>query len=114
MTDTLPPDWAFKSAMERTGWKPMPIACAEKHFPEAYYVLIAFARHIAAHEPEPVDPLLIEARELCIERYGLREDVADACRAGTFCEEETDTLLAGIKRGMELMGKNDELEKSDE
>ncbi len=53
--------------------------------------ITAFAAYIAAHEEPPVDPLLIEAREI-LRHYGYE-------RTGT---AEEGLALAGIRRGIEL------------
>ena len=65
-----------------------------------------FARYIAEHEEPPVDPLLIEAREICAaqsEEEGGNVSWAREVRCGELddCDEVICTLR-GLKRGIEL------------
>lgn len=76
----------------------------------------AFARYIVEHEEAPVDPLLIEAREMFAERHTVGG--IDLFRGSTFCKygaandsirsggyDNHGTMLllvAALKRGMEL------------
>jgi len=68
-----------------------------------------FAAYIAAHEEAPVDPLLIEAREICAqywERCGnpVARDIARDYRNGIHDEgdERLTPVLVALKRGIEL------------
>ena len=72
----------------------------------------AFARYIAEHEEPPVDPLLLEARELCARQaegdlggnYGLYD--AQGHREGKWDDTfQIDLVKAALKRGMELARK---------
>ena len=68
MADELPPDWAIARAIELVAAAnavegPMPTVEAVKSGKYAGYTI--FAAYIAQHEQEPVDPLLLVAREIC-------------------------------------------------
>lgn len=68
--------------------------------------MLAFARYIAAHEEAPVDPLLIEARDIASiiggER-GYHPQWAEEVTRGVYdCHEYVVGALAGLKRGIEL------------
>lgn len=103
MTDEIP-QWALERAAE----------LANKEMGEDYlsptsiagtYVGTALARYIAQHEEPPVDPLLIEAREIVArheDSLGFDED-AKSTRAGDVdsCESVQFTLT-GLRRGIEL------------
>lgn len=66
--------------------------------------VLAFARYIASKEEPPIDPLLIEAREL-VSVTEPNVNIAINIRRGMFDDGHRITLaLAGIKRGMELAG----------
>lgn len=76
----------------------------------------AFALYIAEHEDEPVDPLLIEAREVCAKAYESlthSSHIPAAYRAGEYDSElnnanlDLPIALAGIKRGIELAKAGD-------
>lgn len=107
MTDEIP-QWALKLAVKKCG-----LAWVEEHAPDLAKMGVGkwetpiecFARYIAQHEEPPVDPLLIEARELAAKHY---EQVgsyilADATRSG-----ERDSLglikviAEALRRGIEL------------
>jgi len=68
----------------------------------------AFALYISQHEEPPVDPLLIEAREIAIsESYGGRARWAEAWREKIMRgdddrEDRVKVALAALKRGIEL------------
>lgn len=70
--------------------------------------LILEARAMVAELPPPVDPDLIEAREMAAVRYSQRGEtqlalVARPYRSGLNDEHwDVQTALAGIKRGREL------------
>lgn len=84
------PQWALDRVYELTGfgssWK-------------------AFARYIAQHEQPPVDPLLLEAREIAAEVYERQSlpEFAGRLRDG-FNDDDEATLsaLAGLRRGIEI------------
>ncbi len=74
----------------------------EDHFPP---FARALARYIAAHEEAPVDPLLIEAREIAAQAYSNRRDhdFAGWIRRGDKDSiYEVQVALAALRRGMEL------------
>jgi len=100
-----PPDWAIERAEE--------LHILERAKADARNTIEihvhAFARYIAAHEEAPVDPLLIEAREICAqywERGGnpVARDIARDYRNGIHDEddERLTPVLAALKRGLEL------------
>jgi hypothetical protein len=71
--------------------------------------LYALAKHIAAHEEPPVDPLLIEARKLAgdiaMER-GANRDVVDHYETAKATDPEISRVIRALRRGIEL-GKSD-------
>lgn len=98
------PEWAVKRANLETAaeyTRHTSITQSEGH-------LLAFARYIASKEEAPVDPLLIEAREICALQWDARKgaietEVANDFRNG-FHDDESEVfhVLLGLKRGMEL------------
>jgi hypothetical protein len=68
----LPPDWAIERALTFAPSGPT-LADVKRHWP-GHTTIIAFARYIAKHEQEPVDPLY-EALKAVAElgRYDTRE-----------------------------------------
>lgn len=103
MTDEIP-QWAIERAAE--------LACevATKPIYNADKVVNlhldqAFASYIAKHEEPPVDPLLIEAREIAAKHYDgvCRYNTAEACRNGKWDGAPSVQLaLAALRRGIEL------------
>lgn len=95
------PEWAVKRATDLTSeamrdgsWLPI-----------GGHASAAFARYIAEHEEPPVDPLLIEAREIGATHC---PESADAFRDGLRDgHSSVKAILAALKRGMEL-GKGTE------
>jgi len=96
------PGWAIERAQ---------ILTIRDCIPGEYYthgVARAFARYIAAHEEAPVDPLLIEAREIAAmaaERDGGKRIATspEAYRSGERDDEPgVLDVIEGIKRGIEL------------
>jgi len=63
-----------------------------------------FARYIAAHEEAPVDPLLIEAREICaVDAERNRLGIAEQYRAGRMDNVPLLQLtIQGLRRGIEI------------
>jgi len=99
------PDWAVGRA--RLHFTQELDLCTDEETINVYRS--AFARYIAAHEEAPVDPLLIEAREICAqywERGGnpVARDIARDYRNGIHDEddERLTPVLAALKRGIEL------------
>lgn len=103
MTDEIP-QWALERAAE----------LANKEMGEDYlsptsiagtYVGTALARYIAQHEEPPVDPLLIEAREIVAKFY---EGNGGPISSENFRAGKLDTTplarvtLEGLRRGIEL------------
>lgn len=71
-----------------------------------HHAMTAFARYIAGHEEPPVDPLLIEAREICASRDGVDAVQARSYRDGRHdAGGAVDTALAALRRGIELAGR---------
>jgi hypothetical protein len=98
------PQWAKKRACELVNvgcvmndYQPASVA---PHNPSIY----AFAKFIAEHEEPPVDPLLIEAREICAVVMGAHvgdyfRTQAEAYRDGRHDDEpEIPRILAALKR----------------
>lgn len=108
MTDEIP-QWAleraariFSAAIGQScaasdAYTPDELACT--------YIGRTFARYIAQHEEPPVDPLLIEAREIVArheDSLGFDED-AKSTRAGDIDSlESVQFTLTGLRRGIEL------------
>lgn len=106
MIDT-PPDWAF-------GLLDQLVADESRDAEPASYTRVgrAFARYIARHEEPPVDPLLIEAREICAKVQEERGSPlhAQQLRDGDFDVHQGPMMLAAmaaLRRGIEL-GKGGE------
>lgn len=98
----LPPDWAIEKALKfmANGCQPSLSQC--KCMPQYWTVQINLARYIAEHEEAPVDPLLIEARDICA-----HESDVDLCalkyRNGDW--DYTVTVKAAysaLRRGIEI------------
>lgn len=94
MTD-LPPDWAIQRAIDlrhdldpAVEWRLDTI----KDAPKGYASMIAFARYIAQHEQPPVDPLLIEAREIVAEAWRRSPFNGPANAARALSGEADDTV----------------------
>ena len=108
------PEWAVKRACELTNldgstYSPETI---ERQGVLCTSIGLAFARYIADHEEEPVEPLLIEAREICAADYRIRyPNVGDGtwpdhCINGAYdSDAEVQLTLAGLRRGIELAGE---------
>lgn len=96
--DEITPQWAWEKAhklLAEAGGKWGPSAAR------------AFARYIAEHEEPPVDPLLIEAREVCARHFEDSHQGAHGVsyRYGTWDDMDTVQIaLAAIKRGIEIGG----------
>lgn len=86
--------WSFKRTEEIAPYGTPPVEMRK-----------LWAAYIAEHEQPPVDPLLLEARELVASHYeaGLCYVTAREVRAG---ERDTDNYLCGVvsglRRGIEL------------
>ena len=66
-------------------------------------VLQNLALYVAAHEEPPVDPLLIEAREIVANADVSRTlNQTMAIREGRGGERQVEIALAALKRGIEL------------
>ena len=86
MSETIP-QWAFAKADH--------LASQEACLPACH---TAFARYIAQHEPEPVDPDLLLAREVAAD-WAHRPDLADEFRIGKRDEDDAVQIaLAAIRR----------------
>jgi len=104
MTDEIP-QWALERAAQLANKE----AGVTGGFTAAYMTEAdlgrAFARYIAQHEQPPVDPLLIEAREIAAKYYDgvCRYNTAEACRNGKWDGAPSVQLaLAALRRGIEL------------
>jgi len=98
------PEWAVKRATDLTSeamkdgsWLPI-----------GGHASAAFARYIAEHEEPPVDPLLIEAREIAAAAIEAvpgewSRHPPDSYRAGEHDDEPgLKAIVTALKRGMEL------------
>lgn len=102
MTDI--PAWAFKRAAELSKDEEPRIHWAGDKA-AVYASMGAFARYIAEHEQPPVDPLLVEAREIVAKYYDDegQPNHAQAIRAGNWNETGlVKSALAALRRGIEL------------
>lgn len=99
MADDTPPQWAMDKALalrEREN---------DRDSDWDIVVTRAFARYIAEHEEPPVDPLLIEAREIAAETWRNAGSIryADNIEAGRR-DGANDVViaLAALRRGVEI------------
>ena len=88
MTEELPSDWHLAEALRRElpDWTEGQIAAevsAVKARPYAFKATIAHASTLAEFIPEPVDPLLVMAREICAK---VAEQVVEPEHAENFAE----------------------------
>jgi hypothetical protein len=106
------PQWALERAAERVMAEPGKGGHYDVHGIAAYDAGRAFARYIAEHEEPPVDPLLVEAREVAAQwfesmRQG-RSEQSELTRRG---EDDNSfwvqIALAALERGMELARAQD-------
>lgn len=109
------PEWAVDRALERfprptfydgSSWKPAVLEGRDAHFANAVRFL---AEQIARYEEPPVDPLLLEAREIVKATLTDSHQFCD-CRAKIDAGEwdtgqKVRAALAALKRGMELAQK---------
>lgn len=95
-----PPEWAIQRALAELCVGGQPVC----------HVVKGFARYIAEHEEPPVDPLLIEAREIVAGWYvqnppkcRVLSNSPEHIRDGK-CDDrgEVRQALSALKRGMEL------------
>ena len=98
----LPPDWAIERALSLapTGAE---LEDVKRHWP-GHTAHIAFARYIAVHEQPPIDPLLIEAREIVARGYEpYLMPCAESARAGSQDDQlPVKCALVALRRGIEL------------
>lgn len=106
MTDKLPADWALRVAAVEVGFKfPEAVIPSVKATPSSYATLIALARRIEKTDQPPIEPLLLEAREIVAKYY---EDANGPYNVARIRSGEWDSTnlnqiaLAALKRGMEL------------
>ena len=94
-----PPEWALKKAVEliNAGITPFISSCHTA----AHNV----ARYIAEHEEAPVDPDLIEARNILAKDSSDASWAAHVRKGGMDGECEMSRTLKAIKRGRELERK---------
>lgn len=104
-TENLPADWAITKALELMG--SATTLADVKRFPAGYPNTIRVASYIEQHKEPPVDPLLIEAREICAK---WRETKGYAHGAAMYREGGYDdysimkVALAALRRGIEIAG----------
>ncbi len=92
MTDTLPARWALDKAAKLCGWKDWPAVPDCDEYSDWRGAIIAFARYIEEHEPEPENKFLVMAREvvaLWFKTDGdeFESELAKQYRAGRFDDE---------------------------
>jgi hypothetical protein len=111
MTDI--PQWAKERAVKMTAQEGGPLYdIADPRlfstYPEGGYrnqCVVAFARYIAEHEDPPVDPLLIEAREICAldcEKFRLLSSAGNYRRGVNDKGDTLRVVITALKRGIEL------------
>lgn len=96
MTDkTLPPMWAIERAIDilyrHCTVAARPAFNEVAKYPKVYASVLNVAQYVTQHEQEPVDPLLLKAREIVVEFYStnhpnsrladVREGTRDDCKA---------------------------------
>lgn len=103
-----PPVWAVERANELAINAGMPVERA-RVFDGPYTAPLqtAFARYIAEHEEPPVDPLLIEARQVAVETLALHANhspiTAREIREGNWDKQPiVQAPLAALRRGIEI------------
>jgi hypothetical protein len=108
MTDEIP-YWALQRAAELANREGGEVGAARGAYtPDelAYtYIGRTFARYIAQHEEPPVDPLLIEAREIAAKFFEENGTpiASGNCRAGKMDSMPLVRLTAeALRRGIEL------------
>lgn len=107
MTDEIP-QWALERAAELANKEGGEVgAASDAYTPDELactYIGRTFARYIAQHEQPPVDPLLIEAREIAAKdaqtdfpefANNIRDGECDDCA-------EIVLVLTALRRGIEL------------
>lgn len=101
MTADTPPDWVLLEAAKRSGWGEYEhTAGLRVEYQMTRSAFRALCDMIHKHETPPVDPDLIEAREIVAEAYPSDET---EIRSGEQDESADIAItLAGIKRGREL------------
>lgn len=95
MIDEIP-DWAIERALsfgaevDWHGSKPWTVNDIRQDARVAYgSMVLSFARYIAAHEEEPVDPLVADAKDMAGEYY-------------RNCETAQALALRALRRGIEI------------
>ena len=107
MAEQLPPDWAIERALVLCGSSYEDAAECRAYASMGNTVsktFMSFARYIEEHEEAPVDPLLIEAREICaVDAERNRLGIAEQYRAGTMDNVPLMELtIQGLRRGIEI------------
>ena len=108
MTDntTLPADWAIERALAEYGSTAAPLASV-KEDPILHHIALTLARYIEKHEQPPVDPWLLQARELAA---GVACDLGeiefcDTYRAGGYDDSPAPQAIAAALRAAYEKGK---------
>jgi hypothetical protein len=105
------PDWAIERAFRLSGYdhaKAAEYRNGSLVNGSAYFA--ALIRHVLEHEEPPVDPLLIEAREIAAENAGkLRHPAVSAIRAG----HKDDDLTFGVSLALQALRRGMKLAKSE-
>jgi hypothetical protein len=97
------PNWAFKEVGKRVPKRECPTSLDWAVYVDELRMLAASL--IAKHEQPPVDPLLVEAREITAKYYDDHNipNTARAIQAGHWDKgERVQTVLTALRRGVEL------------
>ncbi len=99
----LPPEWAMLKALSLMEYGGTPLSKVQDE-PNEHYEVVAFARYISQHEEPPVDPDLLEARQIEYELCKAQDmhDPEQALRGEWDDNEGLKGVLKAIKRGREL------------
>lgn len=93
----MPPEWAIERAQELFV-KEM----GKSSTGQVVVMIHAFARYIASKEEAPVDPLVLEARNICVENES-NFQFQQAIKGGNVDGgQPMRVAIAALKRGMEL------------
>ena len=103
MTDEIP-QWALERATELVNKEK-----GDAYFTATYvaisYTGQALARYIAQHEEKPIDPLLIEAREIVAEYFATDGSPITAAKYSSGAWDSLPAVLVtveALRRGIEL------------
>lgn len=103
---TVIPEWAEQAACDRTNAVSVPPFWTPSRVHKGNAALYAFALSIAQRETPPVDPLLLETREIVAKYYDSIELCGQAWRVRTGLEDNwlVTLTLDCLRRGLEIGG----------